>query len=81
MQTINIHAAKTHLSSLVEKASQGEPFIIAKAGKPMVVVVPYAPSSASGLNRVGFLSGLVNIPSDFDQMESEQIASSFEGVS
>ena len=36
METINIHQAKTHLSRLVEKAAKGEPFIIAKAGKPMV---------------------------------------------
>ena len=40
METINIHEAKTHLSRLVEKAAKGEPFIIAKAGKPMVKVVP-----------------------------------------
>ncbi|MGJ3502585.1 type II toxin-antitoxin system Phd/YefM family antitoxin, partial [Piscirickettsia salmonis] len=40
MQTVNIHEAKTHLSRLIEKASSGEPFIIAKAGKPLVKVVP-----------------------------------------
>ncbi|WP_198670132.1 type II toxin-antitoxin system Phd/YefM family antitoxin, partial [Salmonella enterica] len=36
MQTVNIHHAKTHLSRLIEKAAEGEAFIIAKAGKPMV---------------------------------------------
>jgi prevent-host-death family protein len=40
METINIHQAKTHLSRLVEKAARGESFIIAKAGKPLVKVVP-----------------------------------------
>jgi prevent-host-death family protein len=40
MQTINIHQAKTHLSRLVEEAAHGQSFIIAKAGKPMVRVVP-----------------------------------------
>ncbi|MGH8590691.1 MAG: type II toxin-antitoxin system prevent-host-death family antitoxin [Gammaproteobacteria bacterium] len=40
METINIHEAKTHLSRLVEQAAKGEPFIIAKAGKPLVMVVP-----------------------------------------
>jgi prevent-host-death family protein len=39
MQTYNIHDAKTQLSRLVEQAANGEPFIIAKAGKPMVKVV------------------------------------------
>ena len=38
MRTVNIHDAKTHLSRLVEQAAKGEPFIIAKAGRPMVKV-------------------------------------------
>ena len=38
MKTVNIHQAKTHLSRLIEQAVKGEPFIIAKAGKPMVRV-------------------------------------------
>jgi prevent-host-death family protein len=33
---VNIHEAKTHLSRLVEQAANGEPFVIAKAGKPLV---------------------------------------------
>ncbi len=40
MRSVNIHEAKTHLSRLVDAAAKGEPFIIAKAGKPMVKVVP-----------------------------------------
>ena len=39
MKTVNIHEAKTHLSRLIEAAVNGEPFIIAKAGKPLVKVV------------------------------------------
>ncbi len=35
MRTINIHEAKTHLSRLVDEAARGEPFVIAKAGKPL----------------------------------------------
>jgi prevent-host-death family protein len=39
MTTVNIHQAKTHLSRLIEKVvSDGEPFVIAKAGKPLVSV-------------------------------------------
>ena len=40
MDTYSIHEAKTHLSRLIEKAARGESFVIAKAGKPMVKVVP-----------------------------------------
>ena len=39
MRTVNMHEAKTHLSRLVEAAAKGEPFIIARAGKPVVKVV------------------------------------------
>lgn len=38
MQTVNIHEAKIQLSKLIEQAVNGEPFIIAKAGKPLVKV-------------------------------------------
>lgn len=38
MHQLNIHEAKTHLSRLVEQAARGEPFVIAKAGKPLVKV-------------------------------------------
>ncbi|MDQ0132568.1 prevent-host-death family protein [Neorhizobium galegae] len=40
MKTVNVHEAKTHLSRLVEEAANGEAFVIAKAGRPMVKVVP-----------------------------------------
>ena len=40
MRAVNTHEAKTHLSRLVDRAAQREPFIIAKAGKPLVKIVP-----------------------------------------
>ena len=78
MLQINIHEAKTHLSSLVEQAAGGEPFVIAKAGKPMVTVIPYAPPQKQQ-QRVGFLKGQIKIPPDFDRMGEEEIAMMFEG--
>jgi prevent-host-death family protein len=66
MQQVNIHTAKTHLSALVEKAAAGEPFVIAKAGRPIAIVSPYvAPAPCV---RIGFLKGLVSVPADFDRM-------------
>jgi prevent-host-death family protein len=53
--TVNIHEAKTHLSRLVEQAAKGREFIIAKAGKPMVRVVPL--EAASAMRVLGFLAG------------------------
>ena len=53
--TINIHEAKTHLSRLVEQAAQGNEFVIAKAGKPMVRVVPLQTPPTT--RTLGFLAG------------------------
>ena len=77
MQTVNIHEAKTHLSRLIDQARQGDSFIIAKAGKPLVKVVALdAPPVAQ---RLGFLIGEITVPDDFDTMGSEQIEAIFGG--
>ena len=77
MEQINIHAAKTHLSALVEKAAAGEPFVIAKSGRPLVIVSPYSVEKSH--NRVGFLKGSITVPSDFDCIGSDEIVNIFEG--
>ena len=77
MRSYNIHEAKTHLSRLVEKAAAGEPFIIAKAGKPMVVVGPVAPAEAKTPQRRGFLAGQIQVPEDFDTMGADEIEKMF----
>ena len=77
MRQVNIHEAKTHLSRLIEQAVNGEPFIIAKSGKPMVTVMAYEPP-ADPTARVGFLKGLVEVSDDLDSMGREEIAAMFE---
>lgn len=67
--TVNIHEAKTQLSKLVDRASKGESFIIAKAGKPMVKVVPIEAQKKP--KRFGFLKGKIHLPDNFDQMDQE----------
>ena len=79
MKTINIHEAKTHLSRLLEEAVNGEPFIIAKAGKPMVVVTSLTSRTKAPLQRLGFMKGQFQVPDDFDEMGDEEIADMFEG--
>ena len=73
MHQFNIHDAKTHLSKLVESAANGEPFIIAKAGKPMVKVVPVDAPAHAEIHRLGFLAGLAAIPDDFNTLGSHEI--------
>ena len=73
MDIINIHEAKTHLSRLVELAAKGEPFIIAKAGKPLVKVTAIDAPWSEGKRRLGFMEGLIAVPDDFDRMGEEEI--------
>ena len=77
MKTVNIHEAKTHLSKLVDEAAKGEPFVIAKAGKPLVKVV--ALDAPAAPRRVGFLADQIAVPDDFDRMGEAEIVSLFEG--
>ncbi len=77
MRKVNMHEAKTHLSRLVERASKGEGFIIAKAGKPLVKVVPLQPHDESQPRRLGFLAGEIAVPDDFDRMGLEEIERQF----
>ena len=77
MLTVNIHEAKTHLSRLLERAAKGEPFIIAKAGKPLVKVVPLETPEAGRVRRVGFMAGEIEVPDDFDRMAEVEIEQLF----
>jgi prevent-host-death family protein len=77
MLQINIHEAKTHLSALVDGAARGEQFIIAKSGKPMVMVTPIT-ERAPG-KRVGFLKGNFHVPDDFDTMGAPELDDMFGG--
>ena len=77
MRIVNTHEAKTHLSALIEKAVQGEPFIIARAGKPLVQVQAISHTPATEPCRLGFLSKEMDIPDDFDQMGEQVILQLF----
>ena len=77
MKQVNMHEAKTHLSALVDDAVKGEPFIIAKSGKPQVVVYAYEATNGRPKRR-GFMPDLV-IPEDFNTMMADEIAEMFYG--
>ena len=78
MRVVNIHEAKTHLSRLVEDvATRREPIVIAKAGKPMVRLVPLVPERP---RRVfGLLAGQIRIADDFDAPLPDDVLKNFEG--
>jgi antitoxin (DNA-binding transcriptional repressor) of toxin-antitoxin stability system len=79
MKTVNIHEAKTHLSKLVDAAAKGEPFVIAKAGKPLVKVEALEPAPPKPIRRTGFLAGQISVPDDFDTMMRDEIEAMFYG--
>ena len=79
MKTVNIHQAKTQLSKLIEKASKGESFIIAKAGKPVVRVSALSAPTGAHLRRLGFMAGQISVPDDFNQMGKDEIEQMFGG--
>lgn len=76
MQIYNIHQAKTNLSRLIEKTQKGEVVVIAKAGKPMVKLVPYTEKLKP--RKLGLWKGKVWVAPDFDE-ESEEINELFYG--
>jgi prevent-host-death family protein len=73
VRVVNMHEAKTHLSRLVD-----EEFIIARDGKPVARVIPIEDSET--LPRFGFYPGRVEVPTDFDSMDSQEIAAMFDGI-
>jgi prevent-host-death family protein len=77
MKTVNIHEAKTHLSRLVDGAAKGEPFVIAKAGRPLVKVVALEGEALGRAGRLGFLQGQLAVPDDFDRMGQAEIGRRF----
>ena len=74
-RTYNIHEAKTHFSKLIEKARLGEEVIVAKAGKPVVRLVPV---DAPKKNRQpGSARGLFTMSDDFDDPLPEDMLKAF----
>jgi prevent-host-death family protein len=77
MRAVNVHAAKTQLSRLVEAAAAGEEIIIAQAGKPVARLGPLA--GPRGKPRLGILAGKLRIPKDFDAPLPDDVIEAFEG--
>jgi prevent-host-death family protein len=75
MKTVNIHAAKTHLSRLVEEAAAGEEIIIAKAGKQLVRLVPLEQPAFH--RAYGALKGRIHASEDFDEPLPPEILKGF----
>ncbi len=74
--TVNIHEAKTHLSRLLEKVSQGEEVVIARSGKPVARLV--AVTERPSRRLPGSAKGTLWVSDDFDDPLPEEIQQHFE---
>jgi prevent-host-death family protein len=80
MKQINLYKAKTELSSLVDKASKGESFVIAKSGIPLAKLVPLHEEKKKKI-KFGTMKGEFVVPDDFDDPLPKEILDAFEGKS
>jgi len=77
METVNVHAAKTHFSRLLERAQAGQEFVIAKAGRPVARLGPLPRPRKK--RRLGILDGRFRVPDDFNEPLPDEIIAAFEG--
>lgn len=75
MPTVNVHEAKTQLSRLLEAAEAGEDIVIARAGRPVVRLVPVRQAR----RKLGLMQGRFKVPEDFDAPLDERMLDLFEG--
>ena len=66
-ETINVHAAKTHLSRLLERVEAGEELVIARAGRPIARLVPF--QARREHRKPGLLKGQIWFADDWDSPE------------
>ena len=69
VEIVNVHVAKTHLSSLLDRVARGEEIVIAKAGKPVARLVPLVPMERS----LGFVQATIDT-AFFDPLPEEELA-------
>ena len=74
MRQVNVHEAKTELSRLLEQVEAGERVVIARAGQPVAVLVPY--KAAVRRRRLGLFAGQAKLHADFDELPAD-IAAAF----
>lgn len=76
MTTLNIHAAKTQFSRLIEEVEAGEDVVIAKSGRPVARLVRF---DAPAKRKLGLLAGRLKVPDDFDAPLPDEVLAAFEG--
>jgi prevent-host-death family protein len=74
MRRVNVHEAKSQLSKLLEEVEGGERVVIARAGEPVAMMIPY--KVAVRRRRLGLFEGQAKMSADFDELPLD-IATAF----
>ena len=74
MRQVNVHEAKTELSRLLEAVEAGERVVIARAGRPVAVLVPW--KAAVKRRELGQFARQATVHEDFDELPDD-IADAF----
>lgn len=69
MEIVNIHKAKTYLSSLIDRVLKGEKIVIARNGQPVVVLQKIKKETKKRVP--GKLRGKIKIADDFERLPEE----------
>jgi len=77
MAEISVYQAKTQLSKLLDRASQGEEVVITRNGRPVARLVPAQRRGAP--RKLGALRGKIEVGEDFDAPLPDEVLASFEG--
>lgn len=77
MRTVDVDAAKTQFSRLLDAVAAGEEVVIARAGEPMAKLVPIEAKPPK--RRLGRLEGKYTVPEDFDAPLPDDLLDAFEG--
>jgi len=79
MTIVNIHAAKTHLSRLIDEVASGAEITIARAGKPVAKLTPLNAAPVKPKRTLGILAGQLRLSADFDAPLPADLLDAFEG--
>jgi len=77
VRTVDVDAARTEFSRLLDAVAGGEEVVIARAGEPMAKLVPIEAKPPK--RRLGRLEGKYTVPEDFDAPLPDDLLDAFEG--
>jgi prevent-host-death family protein len=79
MQTVDIHAARSRLSRLIDEAAGGDEIVITRAGTPVARLVPLIAVRQKPNRVLGLMAGQMRVSGDFDAPLPDDIIDALDG--